>query len=105
MVKPQQHSPFDSINSGIEFDPVEQENIQKTLEAEYQRRDYMIHKVFAQTEAGRDLLQYWIESCIINKPVAIKGEQHDLIDVGINQGMQDFVRGIHLTCKKVEENL
>lgn len=98
-----EYSAFDNIDSGVSFNPEEIERQQKEQQAEYEKRDYMIHKVFAQTEEGRELLQYWMEKCIISKPVAVKGEKHDLIDIGINLGIQDFVRGIHLTCKKVEE--
>jgi hypothetical protein len=96
------YNAFDNINSGVEFDPKKIEEQQQKLEAEYNKRDYLIHRVFAQNEEGQELLKYWMDSCIIKKPVLIKGESHDPYDIGIMQGIQDFVRGIYLTCKKVE---
>lgn len=98
-----QFNPFDHLSSGVEFDPKKIEQQKKEQEAEYNKLDYMIHKVFAQTEEGRELLEHWMENCIIMRPVLVKGEQHDQFDIGISQGIQDFVRGIYLTCKKVEK--
>jgi hypothetical protein len=98
-------NPFDHLSSGVEFDPKKIEQQKKAMEAEYNKLDYMIHKVFAQTDEGKELLDYWMANCIIKRPVLVKGEQHDPYDIGISQGIQDFVRGIYLTCQKVEKEL
>ena len=78
---------------------------QQRLEAEYNKRDYLIHKVFEQTEEGKELLKMWINNVITRKPVIVKGGGQTPYDMGIAQGMQDFVRGILLTCEKVEKGL
>lgn len=95
-------NPFDILDSGIEFDQKQAEKERQKMEAEYNKRDYMIHKVFSQTQEGVDLLNYWMEKCIINTPVIRRGDSHDLIEIGINQGIQEFVRSIYLTCQKID---
>lgn len=94
---------FDLLDSGIEFDPKQANAERLKMEAEYNKRDYMIHKVFSQTQDGVELLNYWMDKCIINTPVIRRGDSHDLLEIGINQGIQEFVRSIYLTCKKINE--
>ena len=93
-------NPFDALGLQNLEDAAKQKAID---EEKYNKRDYLIHRVFAQTEAGAELLQTWVDNVIIMKPVVVKGESHDPYDIGIAQGLQDFVRGLYLTCKKVEE--
>lgn len=61
--------------------------------------DQLIHKVFAQSEAGAELLSIWKESLIMNA-TAVSGM--DLLGVGINEGQKGFIRGILLTIKRIE---
>lgn len=72
---------------------------QKDAEAKGQKIDYLIHKAFAQTESGRELLEIWKESLIMSSTA---DEGADLVTIGINEGMKRFIRGIILTIKRVE---
>ena len=57
--------------------------------------DYLIHKVFAQNEAGVELLGIWKESLIMT-PI----QEHEY---AVREGMNRFIRGILLTIKRVEK--
>lgn len=65
--------------------------------------DYLTHKVFKQTEAGRELLEYWIEHGLIMMPVVIPGQPAEAH--GINEGKQEFIRDIINKIKRVEGTL
>ena len=65
----------------------------------HRKLDYLIHKIFHQSEEGIELLKLWKESLIMN-PVASPGM--DMLTVGINQGMKDFIRLILVTIRRVE---
>ena len=71
----------------------------KKLRADAKERgrhlDYLIHKVFAQNEAGVELLETWKESLIMT-PI----QEHEY---AVREGMNRFIRGILLTVKRVEK--
>jgi hypothetical protein len=89
---------FDDLYS---FDPDEAKAQQAQREEKGKRLDYLIHKVFAQTEEGIELFSMWRESLIMT-PTAEAGM--DNIDIGIREGMKTFIRKIGITLNRVEES-
>lgn len=67
--------------------------------AQFDKLDYLIHKTFAQTEDGRELLKLWEDALLLNS-TAQPGD--DLLSIGINEGQKTFIRNIILTIRKVE---
>lgn len=67
--------------------------------AQFNKLDYLIHKTFAQTEDGRELLNLWEDALLLNS-TAQPGD--DLLSIGINEGQKTFIRNIILTIRKVE---
>lgn len=67
--------------------------------AQFNKLDYLIHKTFAQTEDGRELLSLWEDALLLNS-TAQPGD--DLLSIGINEGQKTFIRNIILTIRKVE---
>ena len=64
-------------------------------------RHSRIHRVFAQSEEGKKLLEEWADEYLMN-PIVVPGmpvEAH-----GINEGKASFVRHIIKTIKLVESN-
>lgn len=88
---------YDDLQSG--FDPSEAMKIQKDYEAKAAKLDYLIHRTFEQGESGKELLDYW-KTSLVMQPVAEGGL--DLIDIGIREGYKRFIRGIILTIERVE---
>lgn len=90
---------FDDL--GVEYDPTETERLRKDAEAKGNHLDYLIHRVFSQSEEGAELLSIWRESLIMT-PTAESGL--DMVGIGIGEGLKRFIRSIILTIKRVEEN-
>lgn len=67
----------------------------------FEKLDYLIHKVFAQTEEGKELLEYWIEALLMS-PTAEPG--YDPLMIGLQEGKKTFIRSILLTIDKVEKD-
>ena len=67
--------------------------------AQFNKLDYLIHKTFAQTEDGRELLNLWEDALLLNS-TAQPGD--DILSIGINEGQKTFIRNIILTIRKVE---
>lgn len=61
--------------------------------------DYLIHQTFAQNQSGAELLSLW-SNTLMMMPTA--QSNMDLIQIGINEGIKQFIRNIILTVKKVE---
>lgn len=59
----------------------------------------LVHRVFAQTEAGQELLEIWAEAIIMIPVANVNSTQ---IEVGIQEGQNRIVRNIINTCKRVE---
>lgn len=89
-------NPFDELG----FDNLE-ENKKKISDLEKlgEKLDHLIHRTFAQNEAGAELLQLWTDA-LITMPTAKPGD--DLLTIGINEGIKEFIRNIHATIKKIE---
>ena len=66
---------------------------------ELAKRDYLIHQLFAQTEAGVELMEIWQRS-FIHTPGYAEGS--DLYNLGRVEGRKEIVRNILLTIEKVE---
>lgn len=94
----QQYNYFDNLQA---FDEKAAEEFQREQIAKGQRLDYLIHRTFAQTEAGQELLDIWKESLAMNS-TAEPGQ--DMLQVGINEGMKRFIRNILLTIQRVESD-
>ena len=90
---------FDDLNSGIDLS--EALKAQKDSEIKARKLDYLIHKTFEQSEAGKDLLEIWKESLLM-QPIATGGM--DMVDIGIREGQKRFIRGIILTIRRVERD-
>ena len=60
---------------------------------------HLVHRVFAQTEEGRELMDIWTESLLM-APVANPNSTQ--IEIGIQEGMNQVTRTIINICKTVE---
>jgi len=96
-MKQQQYNFYDDLQTG--FDPAETLRQQKDGEAESERLDYLIHKVFEQTPEGKELIGKWKEALIM-APTVESGI--DMAESGIREGQKRFIRGIILTINRVE---
>ena len=96
-MKQQESNFYDDLQTG--FDPAEALRQQKDVEAESSRLDYLIHKVFSQTEEGKELIGKWKEALIMT-PTVESGI--DMAESGIREGQKRFIRGIILTINRVE---
>ena len=85
---------------GEDFDPQHIEKMKRAGEAEGNKLDYLIHRVFAQSDEGVELLSIWRDSLIM-APTAEGGM--DMVEIGTREGMKRMIRGIILTIKRVEE--
>lgn len=88
---------FDDLQTG--FDPAEAIRQQKDNEAKGAKLDYLIHSVFEQDDKGRELLDIWKRSLIM-QPTA--EPDMDAVGIGIREGQKRFIRGILLTIQRVE---
>lgn len=88
---------FDQIG-GI-ADPQEVLKSQQEQQSRGQKLDYLIHATFAQSESGRELLEFWKDSLIMNPSVTPNSTQ---FQAGIEEGKKEIIRNILLTIKKVE---
>lgn len=94
----QERNFFDDLNP---IDTEEVEKFNKDQNARGEKIDYLVHKVFAQTEEGQELLSIWKESLMM-QPTAEGGL--DAVEIGIREGMKRFIRGIILTINRVEKS-
>lgn len=89
---------FDDLNP---IDTEEVEKYNKEQQARGEKIDFLVHKVFAQTDEGQELLTIWKESLMM-QPTAEGGL--DTVEIGIREGMKRFIRGIILTINRVEKS-
>lgn len=87
------HNPLNDLDVQPQWSDAQKQHFEKL--------DHLIHKVFAQTEEGKELLEYWKEALLIS-PTAEHG--YDMLSVGLNEGKKTFIRNILLTIKKVEND-
>jgi len=88
---------FDQIG-GI-ADPEELQRKKHEEQTRGQKLDYLIHRTFAQSESGKELLEIWRDSLIMNPSVTPNSTQ---FQAGIEEGKKEIIRNILLTIKKVE---
>lgn len=72
-----------------------QERYQKISEAQKK-----VHAVFARTDAGKELLEEWVEAFLIITNGNSRGE--DAYNLGFVEGQKQFVRKIMLDIKQAE---
>jgi len=90
-------NPFDEIGF---TDADDVEHLKADREAKGARLDNLIHRTFAENEAGEELLGLWLES-ILMIPTAQAGMEP--LEIGINEGVKQFIRNIILTVRKIDE--
>lgn len=97
--KNQQHqaNQFDDLGADVNTSDAQQHAAD--LKAKHDKIDYLIHKLFKQTDEGKELLGVWMQSLIF-KPCAEPGM--DTLEIGINEGYKRFIRNIKLTIDRVE---
>jgi len=86
-------NPFDELGKQPEFSDEDKKNFDKL--------DYLIHKVFAQTDAGKELLEIWQESLLVTPTV---DPSYNDLQIGMNEGFKTFIRNIILTVRKVNND-
>jgi hypothetical protein len=69
------------------------------------RKDVLIHKLFRQNPDGVELLELWMKWSLLLRPIVRWGETHDPYDIGIEQGRQEFIRNIFLTCEAKDKGI
>ena len=89
---------FDELGTG--FDPIAESKLQAKQESKGNQRDYLIHQVFKQNEAGARLLAMWVNDALIMAPTARPGD--DLLAIGLEEGKKEFIRKVLLTIQKIE---
>ena len=99
MADKQEHNPYDEI--GLNLDPEEIAKHKREQSVLHERLDLLIHRTFAQTEAGVELMKLWQESLLM-----APGLQPGMCDkeAGIIEGKKSFIRNIILTIRRVELN-
>ena len=90
------YNPFDEL--GFQ-DLDEQKDALTEQESKGNQIDYLIHKVFEQNEDGKELIDTWVDALLMT-PTARAGD--DMLTIGINEGVKQFIRNIKLTVDKVE---
>lgn len=88
---------FDDLDTG--FDVKAAQRQAEDAKAKSEKLDHLIHQVFQQSKAGRELLDLW-EQTLIMSSGAEPGM--DMIGIGIQEGYKRFIRNIKLTVKRVE---
>lgn len=86
-------NPFDDLGKQPEFSDEDKK--------QFDRLDYLIHKTFAQTDSGKELLEYWKEHLIMS-PTCTPSDND--LQIGYNEGTKSFIRNIILTIRKVEND-
>jgi hypothetical protein len=86
-------NPFDDLGKQPEWSDDDKKH--------FERLDYLIHKTFAQSEEGRELLELWKEHLMMS-PGCLPTDND--LQVGIREGVKDFIRKIVLTIRKVDSD-
>ena len=88
-----ENNPYDELGNMMNEAKVEDRRID--------RRDQLIHQVFAQNELGAELMALW-EVALMMSPTAAGGMTD--IEIGIEEGKKTFIRNIKLTINRIEED-
>ena len=89
---------FDEL--GGEADPEAIAKQKAEWEEKARRRDYLTHRVFAETESGRELLEIYKRELMT---VATVKPNMDLLEIGLRAGMKEFARQIVMIVERVEK--
>ena len=79
------------------FDQASTSNEENTRVADHY--NHLLHRVFIQTEQGRELLKIWTDAIISTSVVRPHSTQ---MEVGIAEGYNQFTRNIINKCNAVE---
>ena len=82
-------------------DSEEAKKAMERQQADGARIDYLVHKVFAQSEEGKELLKVWRDALELT---CVADHGMDMVGIGINEGQKRFIRGIILTIRRVEDD-
>lgn len=85
-------NPYDDLGSQPEWNEDDKAN--------FEHKDYLIHKTFSSGE-GLELLTLWTEHLIMSP--GFEFGDNDLT-IGHKEGVKSFIRNIILTVKKVEND-
>ncbi|MCP4090275.1 MAG: hypothetical protein GY746_10835 [Gammaproteobacteria bacterium] len=69
------------------------------MQSEYTKAQVLMHRIFQQTDAGRDLLEEFKDS-LMKVPADNKGP--DPFYLGMEEGRKQFIRNIILTIEQIE---
>lgn len=90
---------FDDL--GQDIDQKAALKYQQDSKASAEKLDHLIHKIFAQTNEGVELLELWKESLMM---VSTAEPNMDSIEIGIREGQKRFIKSLLLTVKRVGES-
>lgn len=83
--------------------PFDEDEAKKYMEAQQKAGEslsYLVHRIFAQTEDGRELLQRWREQM---EMLAVVEPGIDMGEIGAREGYNRFIRAIIRSIKQVEK--
>lgn len=95
-MKPEERNFYDELQG---FDPEGMEKYLKEQESIGRRIAYLAHRVFEQTEEGKELLSIWTATVLMT-PVVEAGL--DVQEICVREGYSRFVRAIIRSVKQVE---
>jgi hypothetical protein len=87
---------FDELGA-VDQDAADRQTTENRIKGD--KVDYLIHKIFEQTEEGQELIALW-KSALDERPGADVGMEY--LEIGIIEGYKRFIRHIIRTIKKVE---
>ncbi len=88
-------NPFDELFPSAQISWTDAQN------AQFEKLDNLVHKVFQQSDAGRELLDIWSQALKMT-PTAQPG--YDQLMIGIEEGKKQFIRSLITTIRKVEDD-
>jgi len=89
--------PSSSLDEWVDQGVKATEEFERAIE----KNAILIHKVFAQSDAGKELLQKFKEDLIMVPTLSPHSTQ---FEAGMNEGMKQFVRNIITQINTVESN-
>ena len=90
---------FDELQVNKDFDEQVAEEISRREKAFWERHDHSLHKIFAQSEEGKFILEHW-KKRLIRESTAVNGDSR--LDIGLKEGRKNFIRDIIETIERVE---
>jgi hypothetical protein len=93
--------PFDAVNN-FKLAGEQDDEVKRINALAGDNHMMLIHRVFRQTPAGKELLDLWIKRFLIDTDPVRKGELHSEIDIGLEVGLQNFIRAINRSCVAID---